>query len=146
MLQAATLGVSRVHFHNGLGYRYNIFQPTQNIQDGLNITRSHILPLYHAFLVVNEAIGNCTTPTIEGDTRECVAGHVAELGTLDGTLAAYGIWEEGKLVRMVMIHSGLYQDGQRGQLHVQLQGFSDRVKKIKVKRLAVPKTEAYTGL
>lgn len=144
MLQAATLGVSRVHFHNGLGYRYNIFQPIHNLQDGLNISIPHILPLYHAFLVVNEAIGPCTPPTKERDTRECVAGHVAELGGLDGTLAGYGIWEEGKLVRVVMIHSGLYQDGQRGRLDVELQGLE--AKKIKVKRLRVPRTESYYGL
>lgn len=144
MLQAATLGVSRVHFHNGLGYRYNIFQPAPNLQDGLNITRPHILPLYHAFLIVNEAIGNCTQPTNSDDDRKCAAGYVAELGTLDGTLAAYGIWEEERLVRMVLIHSGLYQDGQRGRLDVKLESLG--ASRVKVKRLKTPKTEAYNGL
>jgi hypothetical protein len=137
MLQAASLGVSRVHFHNGLGYRYNVFQPIAGMQDGTNITsRAHILPLYHAFLIVNEAIGNDTS-------AEPV---VAELGTLDRTLAAYGIWEKGELKRMVMIHSGLYQDGQRGKLNVDLQGTSLEGKKIKVKRLRTPRTESVSGL
>lgn len=132
MLQAATLGASRVHFHNGLGYRYNLFQPIDNLNDDTNITRAHILPLYHAFLVVNEAIG------LSGDS------HVAEIGTLQGNLAVYGIWEKGTLSRMVMVNSGLYQDGQRGMVNVQLQGLPEGC--MKVKRLEVPKTEAYSGL
>jgi hypothetical protein len=133
MLQAATLGVSRVHFHNGLGYRYNLFQPISNLDDSTNITQAHILPLYHAFLIVNEAIG------LSGEA------HVAELGTLEGNLAVYGVWEKDKLVKMVMVNSGLYQDGDRGILNVGLDGIA-KGECIKVKRLKVPKTEAYSGL
>lgn len=137
MLQAASLGVSRVHFHNGLGYRYNAFQPVAGLQDDTNMTsRAHILPLYHAFLIVNEAIG--------ADTG--AGPYVAELGTLDRTLAVYGIWKRGDLKRMVMIHSGLYQDGQRGRLDVELQGAGLDEKEVRVKRLRTPKTESVNGL
>jgi len=133
MLQAATLGVSRVHFHNGLGYRYNLFQPISNLDDNTNITQAHILPLYHAFLIVNEAIG------LSGEA------HVAEIGTLEGNLAVYGVWEKDELVKMVMINSGLYQDGDRGILNVEMKGIA-KGECMKVKRLKVPKTEAYSGL
>jgi hypothetical protein len=133
MLQAATLGVSRVHFHNGLGYRYNLFQPIANLNDGTNITRPHILPLYHAFLIVNEVIGL-------GDKS-----HIAEIGTLQKDLAMYGVWQGDELIKLVMINSGLYQNGERGMLNVELQGLA-KGDCMKVKRLEVPKTEAYFGL
>lgn len=140
LLQAATMGVSRLHFHHGIGYRYNSFQPSSGLNDGLNITRPHILPLYHAYLIVNEAIGLETS-------------WVAELGTLDGRLSAYGIWEkkeeitDGKLVRVVLINSAVYQNGTstRGTLHVKVGGVKENAT-MSVKRLATPFTDSYTNM
>ncbi|GFZ47051.1 hypothetical protein JCM24511_04277 [Saitozyma sp. JCM 24511] len=97
ILQAASMGIERLHFHHGFGYRYNLFQPASRADDGLNITsRAHSLPSYHSFLIVNEAIG--TSGKSSG----------AELGTTNSSLSAYGIWGNGKLARMVLINSAPY--------------------------------------
>lgn len=149
MLQAATLGIRRVHFHNGLGYRYNLFQPASGLEDGLNITRPHILPLYHAFLIVNEAIGTSNSSGADGDGGLV---RIAELGTLDRSLSAYGIWQGDKLVRMVLIDSGLFLGptqggGPRGQLEIELDGLPNGNKtRIRAKRLHTPRTNSYSGL
>lgn len=152
LLQAASMGMSRIHFHHGIGYRYNSFQPSPNLNDGSNITRPHILPLYHAYLVVNEAIGY-------------EKSWVAELGTLDGQLSAYGIWEKtgestnsqgrdkGKLVRIVLINSAVHtrnDDGSekaRSKLTVRLGG--GRVNEestMKIRRLSTAYSDSYSGM
>lgn len=47
MLQLASMGIERMHFHHGVGFRYNFFQPVATDaehDDGLNMTqRAHIL-------------------------------------------------------------------------------------------------------
>jgi hypothetical protein len=115
MLQGASLGIRRMNFHHGVGYRYNLFQPVAGVDDdGMDLQdRPHILPSYHSFLLVNEAIGDKGTSMI------------AELGTNSKTLAAYGIWEGGKLVRAVLIDSEYYMPdmGDRPRREVDIKGF-----------------------
>jgi hypothetical protein len=121
------------------------------------------MPLYHAFLVVDEAIG------ISGDAW------VAELGTTNGTgvgslntvLAAYGIWEgnqsqagggsqgeggEGGVKRVVLINSVPYLPGNgkgedRYALDVYLGGKGwDVSRNATIKRLFTPTTNSSHGL
>ncbi|KIY54080.1 hypothetical protein I307_06599 [Cryptococcus deuterogattii 99/473] len=142
MLQLASMGIERMHFHHGVGYRYNFFQPVAtdaDFNDGLNLTsRAHILPLYHAALIVNEAIGTNNN------------SYVAEISTANDNVVTYGIWENEDLVRMVVANTEVYttdneaaQQG-RNKTDVKLVGAEGR--NATVKRLFVPQTTAMRGL
>ncbi|WVO24674.1 uncharacterized protein IAS62_006051 [Cryptococcus decagattii] len=142
MLQLASMGIERMHFHHGVGYRYNFFQPVAtdaDFNDGLNLTsRAHILPLYHAALIVNEAIGTNNN------------SYVAEISTANDNVVAYGIWENEDLVRMVVTNTEVYttdneaaQNG-RNKTDVNLVGVEGR--NATVKRLFAPQTTAMRGL
>ena len=96
MLYGATMGISRMYFHNGVGYAYSALCPKGNVDDGYGLNRPH-----HAFLIVNEAIG--TSHLNDGK-----AAHVAEIATSDNRIAAYGIWEDGWLARAVLINNDPY--------------------------------------
>jgi hypothetical protein len=81
--------------------------------DGLNITRPHILPSYHAFLIVNEAIGTSRN------------AYVAEVPSLTPNLTAYGVWEGHQLARLVVLNSQVYLgEGEKPTINVTLDGFS----------------------
>jgi hypothetical protein len=87
------MGISRMYFHNGVGYHYSSLAPESNLADGYNLTRPHIGALYHAYLIVNEAIGSSG------------ASSIAEIATSDNRVVAYGIWENGWLARALFINS-----------------------------------------
>ena len=102
MLYGATIGISRQYFHNGVGYLYSALCPSGSVDDGYGLNRPHIGALYHAYLIVNEAIG------------QSGSAHVAEIATSDNRIAAYGIWEDGWLARAVLIDSEPYTREQNG--------------------------------
>ncbi|ORY31073.1 hypothetical protein BCR39DRAFT_593571 [Naematelia encephala] len=135
LLYGASLGIERLYFHHGVGYRYNLFQPVAGVDDGTNTTsRPHILPAYYGFLITNEAIGS------SGNS------YVAEIQTTNQSIAAYGIWEGGKLVQAVVINNTPYYDitTRRPSFDVAMDGFSGG--SATVKRLSVPYTTAFHGL
>lgn len=102
LLLAAASSIQRLHFHHGIGFRYNVVQPVADSDDSLNITHPHILPSYHAFIVVNEAIGT------SGNS------YVGEIYTKTTNLTAYGIWEDRSLKRLVITNSQVYLgDGEK---------------------------------
>ncbi|KIR98601.1 hypothetical protein L804_04177 [Cryptococcus deuterogattii 2001/935-1] len=142
LLQLASMGIERMHFHHGVGFRYNLFQPVATDaahNDGLNLTdRAHILPAYHAALIVNEAIGTNNN------------SYVAEINTVNDNVVAYGIWENEDLVRMVVTNTEVYttddeaaQKG-RNKFEVNLVGAEGR--NATVKRLFAPQTTAMRGI
>ncbi|KAF4781110.1 hypothetical protein HER10_EVM0007419 [Colletotrichum scovillei] len=134
LLLGASFGIQRLHFHHGVGFRYNLIQPTSDSDDGLNITRPHILPSYHAFLIVNEAIGK------SGES------YVAEIPTSNVTLTAYGIWEQERLARIVVLNTQVHLGGQeKPSINVNLKGIGPG-RSITVKMLHSEKTTANTGL
>lgn len=135
LLFSASIGVERLHFHHGVGYKYNLFQPVANASDGLNISRPHILPSYHSFLITNEAIGT------SGNS------YVAELTTSNNSVAAYGIWEGTKLARVVLINSLVYvpDSGARDSITFPIINLPSGAK-VTAKRLAIPFTTSTTGL
>jgi hypothetical protein len=98
MLYGATIGISRQYFHNGVGYAYSALCPSGAVNDGYGLNRPHIGALYHAFLIVNEAIGKT------GQSR------IAEYATSDNSIAAYGIYEDGWLARAVLINDDPYTE------------------------------------
>ncbi|KAF4963182.1 hypothetical protein FSARC_8760 [Fusarium sarcochroum] len=111
MLHGASLGIERMHFHHGVGFRYNAIQPTSESDDGLNISHPHVLPSYHAFLVVNEAIGK------SGNS------YIAEIPTSNLTLTAYGVWEKKQLSRLVVLNTQVYLgEGEKPSINVNLAG------------------------
>ncbi|EAL19064.1 hypothetical protein CNBH1660 [Cryptococcus deneoformans B-3501A] len=142
MLHLASMGVERMHFHHGVGFRYNFFQPVAtdaDHDDGTNMTsRAHILPAYHAALIVNEAIGT------NGNS------YVAEISTPNDNVVAYGIWEDGDLVRMVVTSTEVYttddEDAQEGRNKFELNLVGVEGRNATIKRLFVPQTTAMHGL
>ncbi|KAK1983634.1 hypothetical protein LZ30DRAFT_780443 [Colletotrichum cereale] len=134
LLLGASAGVQRLHFHHGVGYRYNLIQPTDESDDGLNITHPHILPSYYAFLIVNEAIGTSGK------------SYVAELATTNITLTAYGIWEEQRLARVVVLNTQVHLGGaDKPSINVSLAGLGNATS-ITAKILKSGSTTDHTGL
>ncbi|KAF9878229.1 hypothetical protein CkaCkLH20_04267 [Colletotrichum karsti] len=134
LLLGASSGIQRLHFHHGVGFRYNLIQPTNDSDDGLNITHPHILPSYHAFLIVNEAIGKSGR------------AYVAEIATTNLTLTAYGIWEEEKLARIVVLNTQIYLGGpEKPSINVDV-GKVVAGQRATVKFLVSDNTTSYTGL
>lgn len=134
MLLAASSGISRIHFHHGVGYAYNTIQPTHESEDGLNISHPHILPSYHALLIVNEAIGTSGS------------AYVAEIATTNITLTAYGIWEDEQLARVVILNTQVYLgESEKPSINVELKGLLAN-QSATAKFLVSEKTTSLTGL
>jgi hypothetical protein len=131
LLQLASLGVKRMHFHNGRGFLYNVLQPVglegTGVDDGTGLPGPHVSALYHSLLVVAEASGT-------GEAR------VVEIPTYIDTLAAYGVYEGGKLVRIVLADSGVYLEGERARTRVKIDGVRGTAK-----RFYTPYTNATKG-
>ncbi|CAO3659552.1 unnamed protein product [Umbelopsis vinacea] len=144
-LQAATLNISRTYYHNNIaqGYQsyypavYNIFEPVGNVVIGnITTTRPQIQPQYHAFLIVAEAIGRT------GKSR------IAELSVASDHISAYGIWESGKLVRIVVINLQPWtysSTGTRPVTTIQLQELANH-QRATYKTLYVPYADIAQGL
>ena len=141
MLYGASLGISRFHFHEGVGYAYNAIAPVAlaqyNISDGLGMDdRPHIAPLFYGFLFVTEVIGT------SGNS------YVVELPTVSDNLISYGIYENGQIQRMVLINNQIYTNttqGGRPGLEVSIQNWKSG-QTATVKRLYTPFTNSMHGL
>ncbi|KAI0293794.1 glycoside hydrolase family 79 protein [Russula brevipes] len=141
-LYAAQLGITRVYFHQGIGFKYNFIQPislTRSILDGSQLAQSlppHIQPLYYAAIIAAEAIGP------SGST------HIVEL-TLNSTqISGYAVYESSALVRAVFINSVAFTSGTRGSAHLALDfsGTGKRPTSAVVKRLSIPTANATKGV
>ena len=136
-LYASQIGVTRVHFQNGIGFKFNFvrhspllslstanrvpiqIQPVtlaRSILDGSPLSQPlapHVQPAYYAAIIVAEAIGNT------GSAR------AVELSIDDTHVAGYAFYEGRKLVRAVLINSQAYlannATGCRGTIHVNIQ-------------------------
>ncbi|RPD70303.1 glycoside hydrolase family 79 protein [Lentinus tigrinus ALCF2SS1-7] len=116
-LQAATLGVKELFFHEGIGYKYNFFQPValnRSTIDGSELDSplaSHIQPGYYGGLVINTFVGKTGSAKI------------VELDVDDENVAGYAAYEYGRLARAVFInlHSWLASNtGARPSVHIDL--------------------------
>lgn len=143
LLGGAALGVDRLHFHNGYGYVYNAISPGSNVSDGLDYSRPHIGPLYYANLIAAEAIGSSSKT------------YVAELASTNNSISAYGIWDNKKLVRMVLTNHDVYNvngtnsNAPRSSQLVNLQGFklqSLPIGTATIKSLKIPYTNAQRNM
>jgi hypothetical protein len=98
-LYAAQLGISRLFFHEGVGYKYNLIQPTtlsRSVIDGRPIhppLAPHVQPQYYAAIIIAEAIGNSGNAS------------AIELPISDNNIAGYAFYERKKLKRALFINS-----------------------------------------
>lgn len=135
MLQAATMGVKRIYLHNTPNRMFAVLQPGWGFVNGTGIQRPHIMPEYNGLLVVNEMIGTSGNAMI------------AEIENNNTALASYGVWENGKLSRMVLLNSKTYEQKglMRTGLNVTLNG-ANLGGMATVKRLSIPHTTATEGM
>ncbi|KAG5651791.1 hypothetical protein H0H81_007377 [Sphagnurus paluster] len=144
-LYALQLGVSKLFFHQGIGYKYNMIQPAPlNWSSTTDAPLSppqapHIQPQYYAALVVAEAIGMSTT------TR------VAEVFVDSAVVTGYAFYEKEQLVRAVFVNLNGYFNASapRGSVHLDLAFAGQGVQgpaAVSVKRLAIDYASDVAGL
>ncbi|KAI0751851.1 glycoside hydrolase family 79 protein [Daedaleopsis nitida] len=116
-LQAASLGIEELFFHEGIGFKYNFFQPIaldRSTIDGSPLkppAPAHAQPGYYAGLVVNSLIGKT------GSSK------IVELTVGDSNISGYAAFEDGRLVRAVFVnlHAWLVSSkGKRPSVHIDL--------------------------
>lgn len=109
-------------------YRYNLIQPVPIPGNGTTATNvPRVQAAYYGALMVAEAIG--TGPNTK----------VAELSSNSTSIAAYGIWENERLTRAVIINSDVYfagTSGKRSSQTVELGGYTNG--KTSIRRLTAP--------
>jgi len=143
-LFATQIGISRVHFHEGIGYKYNQIQPatlTRSILDGSTLATPlppHVQPAYYGAIVAAEAIGT------SGSTR------AVELSINNTQIAGYAFYEGSKLVRAVLINSNAFltTSTTRASVHLDFAftGTGTTPTTINVKRLAIGHADDTSGL
>ncbi|KAI0318620.1 hypothetical protein OF83DRAFT_1056585, partial [Amylostereum chailletii] len=136
-LFATQLGIARLYFHEGVGYKYNFVQPvtlTRSILDGSPLAAPlppHVQPLYYAAIVAAEAIGASGTTS------------VVELAVDNDHVTGYAFFEDGALARALFVNLRVFDGGARGAVHVGIEGVECIMV---VKRLSVPTANATEGL
>ncbi|KAI0631256.1 glycoside hydrolase family 79 protein [Trametes polyzona] len=147
-LQAATLGIKEVFFHEGIGYPYNFIQPVslnRSFTDGspLNPPQPpHVQPPYYAGIVIGNLIG---------DTG---AAQIVELPVNDADISGYASYENGKLARAVFVNLRAWLSGSTGpRPAVQLDldslnagGASQQHQTVSVRRLKIAFADDTQGL
>jgi len=141
-LFASQIGISTVHFHAGVGFKYNMIQPislTRSIRDGSTLPTPlppHIQPEYYAAIIVGEAIGK------SGKTQ------IKELTLNDPHLTGYAFYEAGKLARAVFINLKAYTGAAvRASVHINI-GFTGSAAPVSMtlKRLAIKQATDASGI
>ncbi|KAF9024934.1 glycoside hydrolase family 79 protein [Hymenopellis radicata] len=143
-LFATQLGISRLFFHEGVGYKYNLIQPvelTRSTLDGSPLPAPlppHVQPQYYAAVIAGEAIGK-------------TGGAQAVEVPIDNTrLAGYAFYEHGALARAVFINSRAhFANATRSVIHVGLDYAGSSTAKpttAHVKRLAIGLADDVSGL
>ncbi|RDB31001.1 Beta-glucuronidase [Hypsizygus marmoreus] len=145
LLFATQIGISRVFFHEGIGYKYNLIQPvtlTRSTLDGSPLPSPlppHVQPQYYGAVIAAEAIGT------SGST------HAIELVINNAQVAGYAFYEGTRLVRAVFINSSAFLKSSANRTHVHLDfeftgtgAVAPTV--ISVKRLAIGHADDTSGL
>ncbi|TCD64842.1 hypothetical protein EIP91_003590, partial [Steccherinum ochraceum] len=116
-LQAATLGITEMFFHEGIGFKYNFFQPislNRSIIDGSPLDPPQppqVQPSYYAGIVITTFIGSSGS------------AQIVELTVPDDNVSGYAAFEDGQLVRAVFVnlHAWLQSsNGTRPSVHIDL--------------------------
>jgi hypothetical protein len=133
LLYASQLGISRVYFHQGVGYKFNFLQPTSLSRSPLDSSSlappssAYIAPSYYAAVIAAEAIGS------SGHTR------VVEVATEDSSVSGYAFYDGDKLTKALFINTQLYlkSDSSRPQarINISIEGSTGQAA---IKRLYIP--------
>ncbi|KAI9653737.1 MAG: hypothetical protein M1821_006931 [Bathelium mastoideum] len=92
MLHGATLGMRRIHFHNGSPFWYSMWQPV-----AVNGTAPRVWPTYASLIFVAGTLSGSTNPTL------------FELSALESeTLALYALYEGDYLYKVLAINLEFY--------------------------------------
>ncbi|KAG1725353.1 glycoside hydrolase family 79 protein [Suillus paluster] len=142
-LYATQVGISRIHFHQGVGYKYNLIQPVTldySIIDGSPIgsLAPHIQPPYYAAIIVAEAIGT------SGTTQ------AVEIVIDENNVSGYAFYEHGTLSKAVLINTIAYfaGAGARNSTHIDFSftGSGYTAKEMSVKTLKIRYASDTTNL
>lgn len=92
MLHGATLGMKRIHFHNGSPFWYSMWQPVE-----VNGTAPRVWPTYYSMIYVAGVLSGSTNPILY------------ELSALESdTLALYALYEGDSLYKILAINLAFY--------------------------------------
>ncbi|KAJ7363940.1 glycoside hydrolase family 79 protein [Mycena albidolilacea] len=144
-LFSSQLGISKVFFHEGIGYKYNLIQPetlTRSTLDGSPLAtplKPHVQPQYYAAIITAEAIGD------SGQTQ------ALEININDARIAGYAFYENGALKRAVFINSLAFLKStttNRTSTHLALtfSGTGTKPTTFSVKRLVIGHADDGSGL
>ncbi|KAF8309017.1 glycoside hydrolase family 79 protein [Clavulina sp. PMI_390] len=147
VLQAATAGIRKVFFHDGVGFKYNLIQPVtlyRDIETGEPLDSplpAHVQPQYYAAIVAASLIGS----------SQCDK-EIAEITVPNSEVGGYGAYESGVLKRAVFINNKAYLQGSttpRGSVALQL-GFDTvsfaNPSEIEVRKLVIQYADDKSGL
>ncbi|KAJ6607350.1 glycoside hydrolase family 79 protein [Mycena sp. CBHHK59/15] len=138
-LFAPQIGISKVFFHVGVGFKYSLIQPValnRSILDGSDLPSPlppH--PTYYAAIIASELIGSRNA-------------QVAEIAVNDTRVAGYAAFERGSLVRAVFINSQAFLQGDtnRTSTHLDLDFVGKGPRVMSIKRLAIGYADDASGL
>ncbi|KAI0059203.1 hypothetical protein BV25DRAFT_1908823 [Artomyces pyxidatus] len=141
-LFASQIGISRLHFHEGIGYKYNFIQPitlTRSILDGSTLSTPllpHVQPLYYAAIIAAEAIGPSGKTT------------AVELIVSNAQVSGYAFFVNKILARAVFINLNAFTGTTaRKSVHLALDLIgSGGPTHMTVKRLSIPTANSTSGL
>ncbi|KAI0071769.1 glycoside hydrolase family 79 protein [Panus rudis PR-1116 ss-1] len=143
-LQAASIGIEETFFHEGIGFKYNFFQPislNRSILDGSPQNPPqppHVMPSYYAGILINSFIGK------SGSAK------IVELSVSDSNVSGYAAFEGDSLKRAVFInlHAWLLSStGSRPSVHIDPSFSSGSGKTtVKARRLVIQHADDTAGL
>ncbi|KAJ7178640.1 glycoside hydrolase family 79 protein [Mycena crocata] len=141
-LFAPQVGISKVFFHVGVGFKYTLIQPVtlnRSILDGSPLPSplpAHVQPTYYAAIIAAELRG-CEDKA-----------QISEIAVDHARVAGYAAFEGGSLVRALFINSQAFLQGDtnRSSVHLDLSFVGDGPSTMNVKRLAIGHADDASGL
>ncbi|KAK7031266.1 hypothetical protein VNI00_013517 [Paramarasmius palmivorus] len=141
-LFARTLNISKVYFHEGIGFKYNLIQPVtlnRSTTDGSDLPAPlppHVQPQYYAAVIAAEAIGD------GGSTK------VSEIAVNNSRIAGYAFYEADELARAVFINSEAFlsDSTNRSRVHLDFAFAGTTATTMSVKRLSIGHADDTSGL
>lgn len=144
LLFAPQAGISKVFFHEGIGFKYNLIQPvtlTRSTLDGSPLPSPlppHVQPQYYAAIIASEAIG------ATGSSR------AVELVVNDNQVSGYAFYEHDTIVRAVFINLRAFLRGReassRSAVHIDLALDASLGQTVTIKRLKIEFADDTSGL
>ncbi|KIJ24121.1 glycoside hydrolase family 79 protein, partial [Sphaerobolus stellatus SS14] len=141
-LFAGTLGIANMFFHEGIGFKYNLFQPVslnRSIEDATPLNppvAAHVQPAYYAAIVIAEFLGSSTR-------------NLVELSTTSNIISAYALYSGTSISRVLLINHEAFLSSSSGSARPSVSVFfslSGGGKTVQIKRLSIPFADSKSGL